>query len=138
MMALPVATRLAPAPRVARVLWSDSPQARAPARRSEGDPEEDELPVDDSWVAATNAAIFMNSVTRVFCASASLVSSVGGNSRGGSSLLLAELAETALLETKFMAVRRACPPALARPSSWVLVSDFCSDKAPTTPAVPLP
>ena len=121
------------------MLWSDSPQAKAPAMRSLGVPAEELLPVADSWVLASTLAMLVNPSNRVFSASSSLCSSVGGGVKtGASSLELDVLADTPALETKFIAVTRASPPAVTVPSSTVRVSDFCNDKAPTTPAVPPP
>ena len=107
--------------------------------RSSGALEDELLPLAAACALANLLAIEAKPSNKPFLASSSLSSKVSGTPKaGGGSLLLDDLAETAPLEMKFKAVTRATPPTVAEPSIVARVSDFCSDRAPTTPAVPPP
>jgi hypothetical protein len=100
------------------------------------------LPPEASSDAAESFSAMARKPSCSFCLASSLDSSSdSGSSSGGSSgafCATSDVAEMLFFTDAFMAITRTSPPAFTVPSTAADVTDFCSDSAPTTPAVPPP
>ena len=122
-------------------MCADSDQVMTPAMRKAG--ELGSPPDASSDPAATSSAIARKPSSSVCLAPATASSSVysseaGNGDPGSSSGAMAEVAEITSFAVAFMARTRTSPPAMMVPPAVTEVSDFCRDKAPTTPAAPAP